>query len=333
MLRYLLIACLFFCVSGLLARQGIEDVLDAEGKLKGYCLIIDVESESGKRPRSVNGTMYWNLAGLYLRFEPDAGNPLRKRNGVPFTAEDHSQLDKILRDRDSLLGHHSLAWLGDPEGSDPAPDGISGATPKTLQRAVVQDAAWTSWILWQHANVTHVDDLQRMTRERAAAGLYAQLLGSVDLSECVFGLQLLKVNHVPGDEYLDLVLAALIRGDNEIIRSAIRYLDQSVQDRPLLMLELAQACGQMNPGYVPMVVRYLEKQPQLNTEVLEQLSRSLPQLPAVSVRMILELINSRGCYTDEVLKNVTVIKETGSVTVAHLAEAFLDNSNGRFDRP
>ncbi|MEX0323282.1 MAG: hypothetical protein AB3N63_14065 [Puniceicoccaceae bacterium] len=330
----LLLAILPLAPAGLtLDASEIVEVTDKSGLLAHYSMVVDVKGRAGSKTKQVFGTMYWNLAGRYLRFEPDPENPLRKRNGVAFTDSDYTRLAEILQDRDSLLGHHSLGWLGQPDGADPAPDGISGATPKTLQRTVVKDAAWTTWVLWQHANVAYKEELQQMTAKRASSLLGTRLLNSPDMSECGFGLKLMTEQQVPGDDYLDLVLGALERGDNEIIRSAIGYLDNSVQDRQELNSRLADSCARMNTGYVPMVVRYLAKQPELSTEALENLSGSLQRLPTVSVRMILELLEDRGCYSEQVLNNVTVIKETGSSNIAHLAETFLDAHNEGVETP
>ncbi len=309
---------------GLLAAFEITDVMDEDGMLTAYSVQMNIEERSGEHSKQVSGTLFWNLAGRYKRFEPDAKQPLIKRNGIPFTSDDYNRLDEILRNRDSLLGHHSLAWLGKPEGTDPAPDGISGATPKTLQRAVVKDAAWTTWILWQQANVSFTEELQRKTEGRLSFWLGAQLLNSSDMSECAFGLELLTKQQQPADEYLNLVLGALERGDNALIRSAIAYLDSATQNRQRMLIGLADSCSRMNPGYVPMVINYLKEEPVLSPEIMGRLSASLDSLPHVPVRMILEFLLEKGCYSDTVIRNVTVVKETGSSRIAELATAFLN---------
>lgn len=271
----------------------VHQILDGDEIPIGYAFTVDAEVCQDGDCRSANGTLFFNLAGKYRHFVPDPLLPLCKRGHSPFTAADYKRLDEILRDPNSLLGYGGLSYLSLPGGQDPAPDGISAATPRTLQRAAVDDAIWTTWGLWNYANGDLSEQLRELTRNRSTPDILKGMLTRQDLYENAYALYLLNALH-PGDrQFLEPVIGALEQGDFNSIRLAMDFLKIAVPDRNHLDLRLAGSCSRMNPGYVPMVVKYIAGNPSLSSETLDCLASVLDGLPYFPVCSILDLLEER----------------------------------------
>lgn len=118
--------------------------------------------------------IYWDLSGKYQRFDFDDGAILTKLDHVPFTPEDYTLLDEILREPDprflevskhSEPANPSLSQ-GDVSPSSPSPssankvfqtkyemvDGITGSTLPEQTAKFVPGALYTTYTLWGLAN-------------------------------------------------------------------------------------------------------------------------------------------------------------------------------------
>ena len=159
--------------------------------------------------RVVEVTVHWDVTGTYERLEYPQGKPLTKRRHEPFQAGDYEKLDDILKDRESILKDHSLAYLaraGTKSENPSGVDGISGATPATVRQAVVKDAAWTTWVLWQYANTEIVPMLEATTKAHCTPAYIQHMLKSNDWRHVAFVLKyLLKQDTISSDYTMQVV--------------------------------------------------------------------------------------------------------------------------------
>lgn len=133
--------------------------VDAEGFPSGYSMELVNKVCLDDVCKLVEVTLYWDAIGFYQRLECPENQPLTKLEHDPFTPADYEKLDTILQDRDSILNDHSLGFLateeddttsaGDAEAEADDEDGVSRATPGEVKEAVVEDAAWSTWVLWK----------------------------------------------------------------------------------------------------------------------------------------------------------------------------------------
>lgn len=271
----------------------------------------------------IDATIFWDRIGNYLRYEWRPEQPLTKKDNLVFQPEDYVYLDEILKNRDSVLGSHLLAYMGNPGKADPRVDGMSAATPKTLQDAVVKDAAWTTWVMWQYANGELVEKLRQVTIQCATPEFLHHLLRSDDLYENEFALEVLLLDHTADPQYLESVLIALQRGDISNVNLALQYLDKSIADRSLLYDRLVDSIHKMEKGYIPMVVRFLAADADLSPQVFEGLTEKLDTLSYFQVNAILNLLEERAFFSSKAQANVSRLLQSESPGIVDRASVYL----------
>jgi hypothetical protein len=299
--------------------------LDRDGFPAGYSMGILTEVCLNSECKIVDATMFWDLVGRYRKFELKPEKPLTKKDHVLFSPEDYVRLDQILSDRNSVLGNHLLGYLARPGGTDPKVDGVSGATPKTLQNAVVKDAAWTTWVMWQYANGDVLSELRRITEASCNPGFLKHLLNSNDLYENELALNHLIKYYSNDEQFLHSVLGALERGDSGNVGLSLKFLSGAIQDKGMLYRELIDSWYHMDRGYVPMIVRFMEKDPELSKETLEELTKPLDTLPYFPVNTILRLLEERGFFSTKTESDVLRLLKSDFSNITQRASEFLSN--------
>jgi len=243
--------------------------LDKNGFPIGYSLELSTPVCMDGKCKTVEATMQWNALGYYERIECSPDKPLTKKEHTPFAPEDYVKLDRILRDRHSILGRHSLAFMvkksDEQAGQAPSTsvqeysaevDAWTGPTPVTVQQSVVQDAAYTSWAMWRWANGDIVPELRRLTEQRCSPAFLKRLLRSEDRRDVAFALDYIS-EHSPNDEqYVDAVFYALETGDREQVSRSLEFLCGAAKDQQLLHARLIEACGRMKQFCSPIVLDY-----------------------------------------------------------------------------
>jgi hypothetical protein len=249
--------------------------------------------------------------------------PLTKKEHVPFAAEDYAKLDGILRDPNSILGRHSLAYLAKPVENDENVDGWSGATPATVQQSVVKDAAYTTWVMWRWANGEIVPKLRGITARSCTPTYLKYLLGSRDRRSVDFALKYV-VEHDPCDEqFVEDVFHVLETSDREHVALSLRFLTGAVKDEKQLHARLIESCCRMKSIYCPMVLTHLAAQPDLPATTLEGLTQSLDRLPYFPVHLILGLLEERKFFSEKAEADVSRLLDSDNFFVARRASEFL----------
>jgi hypothetical protein len=135
--------------------------------------------------------IYWDLAGNYTGFDTIPGKPLTKFDHKKFTSDDYIKLDRILRNRNSVLRMLKKEDLVDKSVKIKAEtvDAVTGATPKTISEAVVEGAVYSSFTLWHFVNLAVKDSMVKFTQNIYSEQVARLLLLSENYETQLFALR------------------------------------------------------------------------------------------------------------------------------------------------
>jgi hypothetical protein len=137
------------------AQQIVLELIVDEQSLPAYYSgeIFTQVCETGEC-KPVRIRINWDLMGNYLSFEMPHGSILTKNDHIPFNANDYQKFASILNDRYSILEDFNLSELkGHKEKATIQEiDGITGATPKSIENAIVSGAVYTCYTIWHLAH-------------------------------------------------------------------------------------------------------------------------------------------------------------------------------------
>lgn len=160
--------------------------------------------------------LYWDLAGNYVRFDTITGKPLTKFDHKRFAEGDYQKLNQILKDRNSMLRVLEKGDLVDKNIKLKATtvDAVSGATPATIKKAVVEGAVYSSHTLWHFVNGPIKDSIRAFTLRNYSEQVAIQMLNSDN-----YETQLFAIKQIPLDEYESHfeILSQVIRKSNPLI--------------------------------------------------------------------------------------------------------------------
>jgi hypothetical protein len=301
----------------------VSQTKDSHGFPVGYALSMKTHVCIDKKCKTVEATLHWNGLGYYDRFEHPPGKPLTKKEHVPFLPEDYAKLDQILKDRSSILGRHSLAYLSKPVAKDEVVDGWSGATPATVQQSVIKDAAYTTWVMWRWANGEIVPKLRRITEQSCTPAYLQHLLSSQDRRSVDFALKYAVERHSADEQLADSVFHVLETGDREHVALSLRFLSSAVKDKTQLHARLIDSCCRMKSIYCPMVLTHLAAEPDLPATTLDGLTEQLDRLPYFPVHLILRLLEEREFFSEKTESDVSRLLGSDNFFVARRASEFL----------
>lgn len=299
---------------------------DERGMPSGYSLAFQTHVCIDEQCRMVHVTMHWDALGFYERLEYPAELPLTRRKHEPFTPEDYAKLDKILKDRNSILASYPLDVLVAPQVETDALDidGWSGATPQTIKDAVVDDAAYTTWTMWHWANGQIVSQLRALTEQRVTPDYLRRLLRSEDRHEMDFALRYLSEHGCGRWSMTDDVFHLLERSsEREHVVMALKWLSEAVEDQRQLHDRLIQAFVRMSSNYSPLVLEYLGTLPELPDQTLEGLTAVLGQVPYFQVHLTLRLLDSKSFFSERVEAHVAALLDHENFFIARRASQHL----------
>jgi hypothetical protein len=302
---------------------------DENGLPAGYALSFVTHVCVDEQCRMVHVTMHWDALGYYQRLECPPQLPLTRRQHEPFSPEDYAKLDRILKDRESILGAQPLEVLAVPvlDPEQPEIDGWSGATPQTVKDAVVEDAAYTTWTMWHWANGEIVPKLQELTERRVTEGYLRQLLRCEDRREVDFALRYLMRHPGVGAALAEDVFRALERSDREHIGLSLQWLHRELGDQPHLHARLIEAFVRMSSNYSPMILDYFAAQAELPASTMEGLTAVLDSVPYFQVHLTLRLLDSKGFFSERAEADVTALLDHENFFIARRASEHLSKQS------
>ncbi len=296
---------------------------DGNGFPVEYALTFETSVCSDGQCRRVEVTMVWTATGHYERLRCPPGKPLTKKEHTPFTRADYVKLDHILKNPDSVLADWKPKSPLRPRAAADGVDAVTMPTPITVRNSVVQDAAYTTWTLWQWAHGPIVPKLRAITNEHCTAAYLNHLLVSRDRRDTDFALDYV-IEHHPGDpRFVQSVYHVLEHGEREQITASLKLLSGAVSNKQELHARLVESCVRMHSSDCPMVLRELADQPDLAAATLEGLTGKLQQLPYYPTHLILKMLEARQFASTKTLGDVAALLESEDFFIARRASEHL----------
>jgi hypothetical protein len=171
--------------------QAINICSNADNIKTGYSADINLSVCDDKLCANVILLIYWDLAGNYIRFDTLPGNPLTKFDHKRFTDADYKKLDQILKDKNSMLRILEKNDLIDKSIilKTKTVDAVTGATPATIKRSVVEGAVYSTYTLWHFVNGAVKDSMRSYTGCIYSVQIAGQLLSSYNYETQLFALK------------------------------------------------------------------------------------------------------------------------------------------------
>ena len=307
--------------------------LDKTGFPVGYCLSFETHVCNDNQCLPVNVTMSWDALGYYTRLTYPPGRPLTKKEHIPFTAADYAKLDRILKDRSSILKTWTLDFLDKPlEPVDVVPgvigvDAMTAPTPTTVKDSVIEDAAYTSWALWHWANGEIVPKLRQITEQRCTPAFLKHLLASEDRRHADYALAYIIEHHPTDPQFVKAVVHILENGEREQIAQTLTFLEQAIPDKQTRYDQLISSCARMHAADSPIVLQKLASDPELSPATLEALTEQLSELPYFPIHLILRILEQRKFSSETTLANVAALLDGDDFFVARRAYEHLASQN------
>lgn len=140
--------------------------------------------------------MNWDLAGNFAGFDTLPGKPLTKFDHKRFTDADYQKLDQILKDRNSMLRVLSKNELVDKSVvvKSATVDAVTGATPATVKKSVVDGAVYSTYALWHVANGSVRDSIRAFTLRNYSGEIVFSLIDSGNFETQIFALKQFSEN-------------------------------------------------------------------------------------------------------------------------------------------
>ncbi len=297
--------------------------LDEKGFPVGYTLPFVTHVCNDKQCLPVEVTMMWDALGYYNRLTYPPGKPLTKTEHVPFTPADYAKLDRILKDRSSILGGWTLAFLEQTPDLVEGVDAVTAATPTTVRDSVIEDAAYTSWALWRWANGDIVPKLRQITEQRCTSAYLRHLLASDERRHADYALEYVIEHHPSDTQFVEDVVRILETGERDQITQTLVFLEKAISDRPKLHAQLIESCSRMRAADSPMVLQKLAAEPDLPPATLEALTGQMSELPYFPIHLILQVLERRKYASEKTVSDVAALLDGDDFFIARRAHEHL----------
>ena len=299
---------------------------DDQGFPREFSLFLQAEVCLDQVCNRVDATLFWDALGRYLRLETPSGTPLTKLDHVPFGKKDYIRLDEILGDTGSILGTYPLGFFQELKSNEDHVDGVSAATPIAVRTAVVEGAAYTTWVLWHWVNGEAVNELRALTALHATTGYLESCLLSSDPAFVQFALEYMLENEVQDSRYGEACLQILETGGLANGRLALSYLAGGTMAREQLNRRLVELIG-INPGSSRLIFEYFETQQNLSPVVVEQMAEQLDCFSPYDLYAVLDILETHGGDDGMVRERVSKLLDSDNAYVVRCAQEFLDRAD------
>ena len=246
--------------------------------------------------------LIWNAIGQYQRFELKKGSKLTKLDHVPFNAEDHAKLQRILLDKNSPLSEATKEAMTTNK-SKAAEDGIAGATLLTLSTNVVVGAGYTCYDLWHWANGELVDIIKDISAKSMTKNKLLENLNSSDPELLKFTFLALKSQKYINSKIKDKMLICLKTGDKSIIGAAYDYLE-SVENEANFKSTLIKIFAIVNNEKRVYISTKLNASKINDKQFYGKLSDVLPAMKThYEVQLFLKMIDAKKLWNKTIINN------------------------------
>ncbi|MGB0259328.1 MAG: hypothetical protein ACPGES_11810 [Coraliomargarita sp.] len=328
----------------------LSQALDARGQPVGYSMTVDSVICTDNLCKVVEVQVFWDALGVYERYaladgsilekalivdpeaspegealsaEPVEEKPVRTEDAwTAFTEADHAKLDRILRDRSSVLKTQRLDDLTGYRDKSRV-DGMSGATPLTLKESVVEGAALSSYHLWHWANGGVVEAARKLTHQSRSEDLLRRFLVREEPHFVLFALEHLRLDQCFNPSLVPLVHEAMVTGSEEQIDLGLAYLKAALPDQDALNAELALLFQELDGRLYLLGV--LDTEPKISGSLLAKLSHGLKNVDTYyELHLFLGLVEKQQQVSEVILTSVSRFLENENFFIARRAYRFLE---------
>ena len=296
---------------------------DRNGFPVEYALSFEAHVCTDGECEAVELTMIWNVIGDFQRLTYPPGKPFTKKDHVPFTAADYAKLDRILKDRASILESWTLDYLEQPEQLTDGVDAMTSPTPATVRDSVIQDAAYTSWALWHWANGSIVSKLRDITKQNCTPEYLNHMLIGEDSRCADFALAYVMEQHPADPQFVQNVVCILEHGEREQITRSLEFLSHAIPDKEAFHARLIESLSEIRPTDCPLILQEIDAEADLPATTIESLTGRLSQLPYFPVHLILKMLEERSFVSEQTISDVAALLESDNFFIARRASEHL----------
>ena len=303
----------------------VELSLDASGFPRSYRMFLRTGVCLDGSCKMLDAVLKWDALGNYIGFEYENGAPLTKNHHDPFTEADYKKLDSILKDRRSILGTHPLNYfVGKPDPSMAGVDAVTAATPKAARAAIVEGAAYSSWVLWHWVNGEIVDQLRSRTQALAGTDYLLHCLNSSDRRFERFALDQLVETGLNDPRHRAALFQTLENSGRANCELALHLLTESAADLKETHRRLIAMIGQ-NGGSSRLILNYFEQLPDPDPAVWVQLAEQLNDIPGYrDLDAVMALLKKHASDSATVRNRVSALLESEDRFIAMRAAEFFE---------
>ena len=307
----------------------VELILDANGFPSEYRMPLTTGVCLDGSCNLLKAVLFWDALGNYSRLEDDEGTPLTKGDHKPFSDADYDRLDRLLKNKRSILGTHPLDYfLVKPDGRNRVDvDGVTAATPQSVKDAVVDQAAYTSWALWQWVNGEVVDQLHSKTLALVNDDYLLHGLKSTDRRLVRFALDQLMKRGLEDPRHCEACFHILENSGRANCEPALKLLTDSSANLAKVHRRLITLIGQ-NGGSSRLILTYFEKLPDPDPDVWVRLARQIPHISGYrDLDAAMALLAKHANGSTEVRNQIQPLLESEDRFVVQRAKEFLAAPN------
>ncbi|WP_163325428.1 hypothetical protein [Draconibacterium mangrovi] len=175
--------------------------------------------------------LFWDGAGNYLGFQVPDNEPLTKSDHTIFEPQDYQKLDKILKDRSSILKNlkqEDLVIIPDSIKNPYELDGYTAATQPALAEVVVKDAVYSCHTIWHTVYGPTQQEIFRLLDERIDAVFLTQMLDSNKPEKIIWAIETVKQHPEYHETFYPRILSFIKSEDEIMAEKALDYFRKKV---------------------------------------------------------------------------------------------------------
>lgn len=183
--------------------------------------------------------IFWDAIGNYMGFELFPGDSLTKSLHKKFTKDDYKKLDSILSNPHSILKNYTIKELVKSKNKKEklGLDATTGATIKSIENYIVEDAVYTTYTLWHIVYGQTQKKIHDILENKKSPKFLLSMLNSNQQD-----YQIWAIKNADGNFHQDSLLFSILElvGDNNahVAREALNALPSDIISDPKIQKKL-----------------------------------------------------------------------------------------------
>ena len=203
----------------------VLEIRDQYQSLQGYYSQVFTPICEDWECYDVELDFYWDVTGVFQKYDTISGKPLTKKEHDPFTKSDYTKLKQILHNPAPAFAYLQKEEIVQKVVVDSL-DGITGATIASIRDEIVPGAALSCYTLWHIAHGVVVDSIQAYTCTNLEQHLVQRFITSENKIEHFFLVDCLS----PEDyqTYIQGVLSLIAKEKGYFARYTIEKMPDEI---------------------------------------------------------------------------------------------------------